>query len=463
MLLKRFLPKSLLNLRHLWYAWHGALKYGRPSEELLVIGVTGTSGKSSTIYLLKQLLEEIGFIVGTLTTVEFSVAGETVLNDKKMTMLGKMEIQRYLRKMAEKKCDIAIVEVTSEGYLQHRHRFINFDKIILTNLYPEHIDSHGSFENYKVAKLGIFEYVSKCKVKNIKDLKNLQEHQSQKEGRVPKSAIVNGDSEYAEEFLGFGFNNKIIFGVKNKAYDLRLKDREDVHKSSAVSLKVFADKIDVDKDGLHFDVGDMSYYAPMYGEYNVMNILAAMSVAKIMKLDEDKITKAISKFSGVPGRIEFIPEAKEKGFQVIVDYAFEPVAIEALYKVVKLLKPERVIHVFGSTGGGRDVERRFSVGKFVGENADICIVTDEDPYDDDPRSIMDDVADAVEKTGKKDGEDLFIIEDRGEAIQKAVIMADKGDLVLVTGKGSEQAMVVKGELVPWDDRMAVREALSRKS
>src|SRR3989338_1000635 len=167
--LKKIIPKKVLNLRHLFFAWYGAYKYAFPSEDLLVIGITGTSGKSSTTYFLRQMLEVQGFKVGSLSTIDFYVAGGNKLNDQKMTMLGKYKIQKYLRQMVDKKCDIAIVETTSEGRVQHRHRFINYDMMMLTNLYPEHIESHGSFENYKQAKLDLFKYVASCRRKKIQD------------------------------------------------------------------------------------------------------------------------------------------------------------------------------------------------------------------------------------------------------------------------------------------------------
>ncbi len=440
--MKKIIPKKVLNLRHLFYAWRGAVKYGHPSEELLVIGITGTSGKSSTSYILRQLLESAGYTVGVLSTVEFYVAGKQKWNDQKMTMLGRMQIQKYLRKMVEAGCDVAIVETTSEGYLQFRHRSINYDMMVLTNLYPEHIDSHGSFQNYKNAKLGIFKYVSKSKRKILKGEK------------MDKVSIVNGDSEYAVEFLNIPYERSVLY-VRN--------DEELFVESSRLKnniMFVLSKDLISDKDGLHFRIGDSKFDIAMYGEHNVSNILAAVSVCRAMNVSIKKIEKAVNKLENVPGRIEFIREAEKKGFRVIVDYAFEPVAIKKLYSVLEILKPKRIIHVFGSTGGGRDMERRFTVGGYVGKNADIAIVTDEDPYDDDPIGIIDDVASAVEKAGKKLGKDLFKILSRKDAIEKAISMAKKGDVVLVTGKGSEQAMVVRGKLFKWDDREVVRKVLN---
>ncbi len=428
-LVKKFIPKKILNLRHLFFAWLGAMKYGHPSEEMLVIGITGTSGKSTTVYLLRQLLEHAGYTVGSLSTIDFYVAGEDKLNDKKMTMLGRMQNQKYLREMVKKGCDIAIVETTSEGRVQHRHRFINYDMMLLTNLYPEHIDSHGSFENYMQAKIDLFDYVAASKRKVLKGK------------TVGKIALANRGAKGYTKFLTGEFDEVIEFGGKSTLH---------------------VDSIETKQDGIHFRVHDRDFHAPMYGEHNAENIVAVMSVARALDISWSNIQEAVETFRNVPGRLEFISEGDDLGFQVIVDYAFEPGAMEKLYDVVTLLEPKRIIHVFGSTGGGRDVERRFTVGTFVGERADVCIVTDEDPYDDDPMEIMNDVASALRDVGKKDNKDLYIIPNRKAAVQKAIDVAKKGDIVLLTGKGSEQAMVVQGKLIPWDDRDAARNAIASR-
>jgi UDP-N-acetylmuramoyl-L-alanyl-D-glutamate--2,6-diaminopimelate ligase len=449
--IKKIVPKAVLNLRHLFFAWYGAVKYKHPSKELLVIGITGTSGKSSTVCFLRQLLEHAGFVVGSLSTIDFYVAGENKLNDKKMTMLGLFANQKYLREMVDKKCDIAIVETTSEGAVQHRHKFINYDMMMLTNLYPEHIDSHGSFEKYKQAKKDIFSYVSRQKRKTVQNKKLETLHMP-----LVKTAIVNANSEYAEEFLSEAFEEKRLFSYADETVSLSK------HELSGTCDHVSVEKTHVTKKGLAFEIDKKTYTAPMYGKHNIGNIAAAISVMRALHVDDAVLQDAVKNLESPAGRVESIPEAAAHGFQVIVDYAFEPGAMAGLYTVVDVLKPKRVIHVFGSTGGGRDIERRFTVGKFIAERADICIITDEDPYDDNPMDIINDVASAVEKTGKQKGKNLFEILDRSKAIQKAVNLAQAGDLILVTGKGSEQAIVVKGELVSWDDRVEVRKALLNK-
>lgn len=460
-LLRKFIPKKIRNLKHLFYAWYGAFKYSHPSEELFVIGVTGTSGKSSTVFLLRQILESAGFRVGSLSTIDFYIAGENKLNDQKMTMLGKMQIQKYLREMVDKKCDIAIVETTSEGRVQYRHRFINYDIMVLTNLYPEHIESHGSFEKYKRAKLDLFGYVSKCRKKLVTRIPACRQawrglyadDADNADALIPKTVIVNGNSEYAEEFLDFNFEKKISFAWK---------DQEICLSPARKKLTLLVGDIVATEKGLNFNIANTPFHTPLFGVHNTLNINSALSVAREFQIDWDVLQKAVANLKPIPGRVEFIKEAEKCGFKVIVDYAFEPKAMSALYEVVDLLKPKRVVHVFGSTGGGRDVSRRAVLGEIIGKKANICIITDEDPYEDDPMEIITDVANRVEKTGKILDKNLFKILDRKEAIYKAIEIAEAGDLILVTGKGSEQGMCVAGgKMIGWDDREVVREVIGK--
>lgn len=466
---KKYLPKPIRNLRHFFYAWYGAVKYHHPSEEMLVIGVTGTSGKSTTVFLLRQMLEFAGFKVGSLSTIDFYINGEDKLNDQKMTMLGKMKIQEYLREMVNRGCEVAIVETTSEGHMQYRDRYISYDFMILTNLYPEHIEAHGSFENYKQAKIGIFKRAS-VEGKE-KPLDVLEKYKGKWDMLTKKSCcglektfIVNGDiPEFIEFFSAAPLppENFVVFGKTLVGITEEVSARKITHKTE-IDERFLVEDVSSDGEGLHFKVREYRFDPEMYGEHNAMNIVITIAVARQLGIEWSVIQKAVHSFHNAPGRTEFITEAEKKGFKVIVDYAFEPKAMAALYSVVDLLKPKRIIQVFGSTGGGRDVSRRFSVGEMAGKKADVCIITDEDPYDDEPMKIMEDVATAVRKMGKRDGSNLFIIPDRRAAIAKALQMADVGDLVLVTGKGSEQAIVVAGgKKIAWDDRTVVREELFR--
>jgi UDP-N-acetylmuramoyl-L-alanyl-D-glutamate--2,6-diaminopimelate ligase len=432
------IKKRIRNVVHFFYALIGAVRYGFPSNKLFVIGITGTSGKSTTTVLLRQLLEEAGFRVGSLSTVDFYVAGKKKINDKKMTMLGKMQIQKYLRQMVTEHCDIAIVETTSEGRVQHRHRFIAYDMMVLTNLYPEHIESHGGFDKYAKAKQDIFAYVASLSRKNLADAR----FPRTANGRVAKIALVPNVVEFKEGFVDKPFDKYIYFGEGSD---------------------FCAQNVRTQTEGLYFTVGGHELHAPMYGVHNVSNIVCLLAIARALSIDWSIIERAVNKFHNVEGRLEFIDEAKQHGFTVMVDYAFEPVALQKLYDVVAQLPHARVLHVCGATGGGRDSARRRPVGRLVGKNADMVYVTDEDPYEEDPVSIMKEVSTGAQEAGKKLGENLFEILNRREAINKAIADAGQNDIVLVTGKGSEQAMCVAGhKMIPWDDRQIVREALENK-
>ena len=200
----------------------------------------------------------------------------------------------------------------------------------------------------------------------------------------------------------------------------------------------------------------------LLGEFNVLNALNAIGVGRALGMDMDIIGNNLKKISGVPGRLEKIDEGQN--FCVIVDYAFEPGAVSKLYETIENIPHNKVIHVLGSTGGGRDIARRPDLGRLAGENADFVIITNEDPYDEDPEIIIDQVALGAERAGKKEKQNLFKILDRREAIEKALSLAHEKDLVLITGKGSEQAIcIARGEKVEWDDREVVREILNFKN
>ena len=396
--------------------------YRNPSKNLKVIGVTGTSGKSTTCYLLTKLLEGAGYKVGLASTIMFKVGEKEWLNDQKMTMVGRFQLQRLLRDMVKAGCEYAIVETTSEGINQSRHKGIWYDVAVFTNLYPEHIESHGSFENYKAAKLKLFKKLESDPMKTIRG------------EAVPKVLIANSDDASAEDFLDFDIDNKIRFSkTQTQAFKATMK-------------------------GLSFVFEGTSFTVPILGAHNLGNILAAVSVGVSQGIDLGVMSHVLETVTGIPGRIERIDEGQD--FGVIVDYAFEPVAMAGLYETIKDFKPKRIIHVIGSAGGGRDKSKRSKLGAFVTELADVMIVTNEDPYDEDPESIIDDVVSGAALVPVDDQAEVIRIFDRNEAIHKAMGCAKEGDLVLITGKGSEQGMVVKGgEIIPWDDREIAREAL----
>ena len=431
---KKFVPSPILSAYHWFLAKTAAVIFGFPSRKLIVIGVTGTSGKSTTVQFLGQMLEATGKKVGWASTVSFKVGEREWVNAKKMTMLGRFQTQKLLQEMVKAGCEYAIIETSSQGVVQHRHVGINYDVAALTNLWPEHVEAHGGFENYKKAKGKFFEFVAKSPDKRLN-------------GKViHKSFVVNIDNEYAPYFLALAGHFERPQGLRRAV--------------NVVEFSVDAEEVKLSAAGSEFNWEDKSVFITPLGLHNVYNAVAAASIMKALSFRTEDIIEVMKKIKAVPGRLEIIDEGQN--FSVIVDFAFEPKALNSLYETVRLFPHQKIIHVLGSTGGGRDVARWPIVGKLAGEKADFVIATNEDPYDDDPQEIIDQVAAGVRSAGKVEGKTLWRVLDRGEAIKKAVDMAEPGDLILITGKGSEPVMVVAdGKTIPWDDRLAVRSALKK--
>lgn len=426
-LIRSLIPEPILNVYHRALAHMAAFWYRYPSRDLTVIGVTGTNGKSSTVQFIGRLLEHGGHRVGWTTTASFKVAEREWVNDKKMTMLGRFQTQRRLREMVLAGCTHAIIETSSQGILQSRHIGIDYKMAVFTNLTPEHIEAHGGFEKYKSAKGELFKVTT-------------------------DSIIVNLNDEHAGYFLGFDALNYGGFAIEKVGalgtqLNLPPVMATDVHYESSCTTFKWNDQL------VHFK--------PV-GRFNLENALAAASAAVALGLSQELVVDGLEKLESVPGRLEGIDESQP--FDVIVDYAYEPAALSAVYEALGHIQRDgRLIHIVGSAGGGRDVARREILGTMSAENDDIVIVANEDPYDEDPWQIINHVADAAAAAGKQEGVDLFRILDRQEAINKAIDMAHAGDVVLITGKGSEPVMAVaNGKKVLWDDRVAARRALHKR-
>lgn len=456
--IKKYIPKSVF--KFLWPVYHfllgllGNIFYGFPSHKMIVIGVTGTTGKTTSVYLIAKMLQKAGYKAGYTSTAMFGDGNREWLNDKKMTMVGRWFTFRILKQMLKNGCQYAIVETSSEGIVQYRHRFIDYDILVFTGIYPEHIEAHGGFENYKEAKGMLFAHLRDCRTKYINDQRVVQKTDSGLKKlnfhRVKKTIIVNGDDEHSDYFLNFWAEDKLKYRLEHEK-SLFKKERKNYR-------KVIAQDINVANQGTSFKVDDTEIKLQLLGEFNVANAMNAVCVGLAQNISLDKIKAGLENVKGIPGRFESINNGQD--FTVIVDYAFEPKAVEKLYETINLVPHSKIIHVLGSAGGGRDIARRPILGKLAGEHANYVIVTNEDPYDDDPQIIIDQVAIGAEKAGKEMNKNLFTIIDRREAIVKALTLANTSDIVLITGKGSEQAICVKkGEKISWDDREIVREEL----
>jgi UDP-N-acetylmuramoyl-L-alanyl-D-glutamate--2,6-diaminopimelate ligase len=469
--LKKIIPKKLFKklqpLYHYILSYLADLLYNHPSNKLVVIGITGTAGKTSSVYLMAKTLNEAGYKTGYTSTAMFGDGNKEWLNDKKMTMVGPFFTQKMIKKMVNNGCLYAIIETTSEGIRQFRHRFINYDILIFTGLYPEHIESHGSFENYKKAKGELFNHLKKCQIKYLNSENRVVETKNNLAkinlNRIKKSIIINGDDEQSAYFSSFWAEEKIFYFHK-------FKDNLDVS-------AVFYENIAMSLKGTNFDFifkKDQNIIRRLinlktWGEFNVLNVMPLLALPIVLEIDLNKIIESLEQIKNIPGRFETVDVGQK--FLTIVDYAYEPVAMKKIYDLILFLKNElsisgykgKIIHILGSAGGGRDKSRREIMGRMAGEKADFVIVTNEDPYDENPLDIINQVANGAKEVNKKEGTNLFRILDRREAFKKALQLINEGDLLLITGKGCEQAMcLANGKKMPWDDRLIIKEEIIKK-
>lgn len=409
---KKIIPRRIFSAfaptYHFLLAFLGAAVYGFPSKKIKVVAVTGTKGKSSVTEILNAILEEDGYKTALSNTIRFKVGNISERNLYKMSMPGRFFVQKFLKRAVDAGCDYAVLEVTSQGAELSRHKFIDFVGLIFTNLAPEHIEAHGSYEKYVAAKLSIADAVVKSK-------------------RRPTVLVANKDDKEVPKFLAKNFGVKLAFSI-----------------SDAKPYELF-------DEGFDFTFHGEKIHSPLSGEFNILNILAAATFAQTQKVPMEKIVRAVEKFSYIPGRVERVKEGQE--FDVIVDYAHTPESLQALYDA---FGGRRRICVLGNTGGGRDVWKRDLMAKIAEQECDEIILTNEDPYDDDPQKIVEDMAKAIPNAKPT------IVMDRREAIAKAISMAHAGDAVLITGKGTDPYIMGPNyKKIPWSDTGVVREELKK--
>ncbi len=435
-----FHPKQLLKAAlgsHMigWYHWFlpqlAALRYGFPSRKLTVIGVTGTGGKSTVVAILAHLLRAAGKRVGVSSSLEISDGVRSEPNLTKKTMFGRFTLQKLLSRMVVNRCDFTIIETTSEGLSQHRHRGIEYDVAVFTNLSAEHIESHGSYEHYRRAKERLFASLARTRKPNRKRI-----------------AVVNVDDPEASHFLRYAADEHWGFTMVPSGTNGPI----------GIDQLVVAEDVTTDATGGSFRYQGVSFTISMLGRHNLANTLAAVATGAALGLDRSVMSLALRSFTGLPGRLEEVPTGRP--FRVFVDYAFTPAALEGVYRTITALKPTRIIALVGSAGGGRDVWKRPVIGELAGRFADVVFVANEDPYDEDPMAIINAVAGGVRRAGKVEGKNLFRVLDRQTAIDQAIAMAGPGDIVVCTGKGAEPMIMGPNmQPIPWSETQAVRRAL----
>jgi len=414
-IIKKLIPAklftALLSAYHYLLALAGAVWYEFPSRKIYCIAVTGTKGKTSTVELINSILEEAGYRTAVAGTLRFKIADKDMPNLYKMTMPGRLFQQWFLYRAAKAGCTHAILEMTSEGAKQFRHKFIDLDILVFTNLAPEHIESHGSYEKYLDAKLSIARELGK----------SLKKH---------TAIIANVSDPVGRQFLNVAgrIRERIPYSLAD-AHPYKLSD-----------------------GGIEMFVSGKPIRSRLRGRFNVFNILAAIAVARHIGAPWKAVQAGIERVSSIRGRMEEIAEGQK--FSVFVDYAHTPDSLAAAYEA---LHGKNLLCVLGATGGGRDRWKRPKMGEIADAYCSRIILTDEDPYDEDPKIIVDDVRGGVKE------KNVEVLMDRREAIARALRLAKSpNDAVIITGKGTDPyIMTANGKKIPWDDAGVAREELEK--
>lgn len=443
---KKLIPQSIKNIYHLIQAILANLYFGFPSKKIKVIGITGTNGKTTTVQMITKILEEAGYKVAMASTINFKIGDKEWVNATKFTTLSAWAVQKFIKDAVKEKCDYLVLETSSHSLDQYRVWGVDYNIAVITNVTREHLDYHKDIERYRKAKLKLF--------KNVNDI------------------VVNLDMNNSEEFLSVDAPNKC--GYTTRPENAGLKDKKNDLKFETV----VAENIGLEMLGSRYKAQGMDYKLNLPGMFNIENALAATCVGVTEKIDKETISRALEKINKVSGRMEYVDN--DKGINIIIDYAVTPDSLEKLYGLIKDINKNNgnVIAVFGSCGE-RDRGKRPIMGKIVASYADYAIVTNEDPYGEDPVQIINEVfagvigkdADSLSKNfesmssgqisndKKNEGINCWRILDRREAINKALSLAKLGDFVIVTGKGAEEVMAIGKKRIPWNDKKVILEEL----
>lgn len=391
-------------------------RFGNPARDLRVIAVTGTNGKTTTVNFLNEILKEAGYRTAMFSTANIEIAGEQTVNDTNSTTATVARLQKFFRDAKKADVEFALIEATSHALDQYKFEGVPIEMAIMTNLTQDHLDYHKTMENYAAAKAKLFEM-------------------------NPNLVVLNADDEWFDYFNNFATESQKITYGEGESADVKIEKFKLYKKGSEANLRI--------DNNVELEIA-----TNLPGEFNIYNMTAAAAGAYLLGISLKDIQEGIANLEGVSGRFEYATPGLP--FDTIVDYAHTPDALEKLLKSAKELSKNRTILVFGACGD-RDREKRPIMGKIAQDLADRIIITDEENYTEDATQIREEIISGISKKNDKLPANIQEIPDRKEAIRKALQIAGKGDIVLITGLGHEVYRVIDGEKTPWNDTQIVRE------
>ena len=389
------------------YALMCANYYGNCHRKLKMIGVTGTNGKTTTTFIIKKILEENGYKVGVIGTVDVMIGNEKYPSD--YTTPNPSVLHRYLYMMKMAGCDVCIIEASSQALSQERTYGIHFDIGVFTNLTREHLDYHGSMEEYAKAKAILMRNSSVC--------------------------IINADDSFAEMMKRNAAEKVVTFAIDGNA-DIKAENVKLNHDGVVYTLACESGRYEIAYD--------------VIGKFSVYNSLAALAVGIVMKVDMKRAVRAVAEMKTVRGRIEKIPN--NRNIHILIDFAHTPDSLENVLKTVREIYDKRIITVFGC-GGDRDRTKRPLMGRIACKYSDLVYVTSDNPRTEDPERIIDDIVGNIDKNN------YIRTADRTQAIKAAIVEAEPGDTVLIAGKGHERYQILGTEKIHYDEREIVKQIL----
>ncbi len=430
-ILRPLLNQDVVNALHYPEALIAARQAQQPTRDMIVIGIVGSKGKTTTANMLWSILQASGHKTGLIGTANIRVGDHEELNKYHMTMPESLALQQIFARMKKSDCRYVVLEVPSEGQTQWRHIGIHFDLLLFTNVTRELMASHKySQDILHQHNSRVFKYLKRTKKKRFDGEK------------IAKTIVANADAADFSRYFSYPAEHKYSFSIRKKS-DFRAE-----HIKSTAS-------------GTSFSLRGQEYAINIAGPINVINATGAIAAAASLGLEPAVIARGLENLKSIPGRMEVIEAGQS--FRVIVDYAHEETSMTALMEAGKSMRQagSKIITLLGAEGGGRDEKKRPIMGKIAASTSDYVVISNVDPYDDDPATIIETIAAGARTAGKIEDKNLFCIEDRRAGINKALSLAAGDDIVLITGKGSEQSMVIGDKKLPWDDRQVVREELEK--